>query len=52
MAEASIAQLVTSGQATALPPIWLVRAGDDLNVPAELLPTLLDTYLAAGGTQR
>lgn len=50
MATASITHLVTAGHATAFPPVWLVRAGDDLNVPAELLPTLRDAYVAAGGT--
>ncbi len=49
MAEASIAAIVRSGRATQLPSIWVVQAGEDLNVPAELLDELEAAYLAAGG---
>ncbi len=50
MAAASIAEIVASERARRLPPVWVVQAGDDLNVPAEQLETLEDTYRAAGGT--
>jgi len=49
MAEASIAAIVRSGRAVQLPPVWVVEAGEDLNVPAELLDELEAAYLAAGG---
>jgi acetyl esterase/lipase len=49
MAEASIAAVVRSGRAAQLPPVWLVRAGADLNVPASLLDELVVTYRDAGG---
>jgi acetyl esterase/lipase len=50
MAEASIARRVRDGETAALPPVWLVRAGADLNVPPELLVELADAYAAAGGS--
>lgn len=49
MAEASIAELVRRGRARSLPPLWLARAGADLNVPAELVDDLAAAYAAAGG---
>jgi acetyl esterase len=50
MAEASVAEVVRSGRARHLPPVWLVEAGADLNVPAELLDDLVETWRGAGGT--
>ncbi len=50
MAEASIAEVVRNGRARHLPFLWLVRAGDDLNVPSALLDELAATYRAVGGT--
>ncbi len=49
MAEASIAAIVRSGRASQLPPVWVAQAGEDLNVPAELLEDLEAAYGAAGG---
>jgi acetyl esterase len=49
MGAASIAEVVRSGRARHLPPVWLVRAGDDLNVPASLLDELVAAYETAGG---
>ncbi len=49
MAEASIATIVRSGRADRLPPVWVAQAGEDLNVPAELLDELEAVYGAAGG---
>lgn len=49
MGRASIAEVVRSDPSVDLPPVWLVEAGDDLNVPAELLDELVATYRAAGG---
>jgi len=50
MAEASIAAVVRSGRARHLPAVWLVRAGDDLNVPSGLLDELVVAYRDAGGS--
>ena len=50
MGRASIAEIVRAGRARRRPPVWLVEAGEDLNVPASLLDELVDAYRAAGGT--
>ncbi|MFN0089927.1 MAG: alpha/beta hydrolase [Acidimicrobiales bacterium] len=49
MGEASIARIVAAGEAEALPAVWLVQAGADLNVPASILDELEAAYRAAGG---
>jgi acetyl esterase/lipase len=50
MEASSISTLLRTGRARWLPPVWLVRAGADLNVPAAILDTLAGDYAAAGGT--
>lgn len=49
MAEASIAAVLREGRARHLPPVWVVRAGADLNVPSGMLDDLVDAYRTAGG---
>jgi acetyl esterase/lipase len=49
MAEASIAAIVRDGRAQHLPPVWLVQAGEDLNVPAAMIDELVEAYRSAGG---
>lgn len=49
MVEASIAAIVGSSRAGPLPPVWLVEAGEDLNVPAAMLDELVECYRRAGG---
>jgi acetyl esterase/lipase len=49
MAGASISQLVSAGRARHLPPVWLVHASEDLNVPRPMIDELVDTYHRAGG---
>lgn len=49
MDEASISTLLRSGRARFLPPVWLVRAGEDLNVPPALIDELVAEYARAGG---
>jgi acetyl esterase len=47
--DASIPRIVTAGEADALPPILLVQAGADGNVPAELTLDLVRAYEARDG---
>ncbi|MEZ5232724.1 MAG: hypothetical protein R2755_19635 [Acidimicrobiales bacterium] len=49
MGEASIAAVLREGRARHLPPVWVARAGDDLNVPSSMLDDLADAYRTAGG---
>lgn len=49
MGRASIAEIVRSGRATQFPPVLLVEAGEDLNVPVSMLDELEQAYTAAGG---
>ncbi len=49
MAEASIAAVLREGRARHLPPVWVVRAGADLNVPSGMLDDLVDAYRTVGG---
>ncbi|MGD9754843.1 MAG: alpha/beta hydrolase [Acidimicrobiia bacterium] len=49
MGEASIAAVLREGRAHHLPPVWVARAGDDLNVPSSMLDDLADAYRSAGG---
>ncbi len=50
MAEASITAVLRRERTAALPAVWLVRAGEDLNVPAVLLDELTNAYRDAGGS--
>ncbi len=50
MGGASVAAIVRAGQARYRPPVWLVRAGEDLNVPASMIDDLVAAYTDAGGT--
>lgn len=50
MGEASIVEVLRSGRARHRPPVWLVRAGDDLNVPPTMLDALCAAYRTTGGT--
>jgi acetyl esterase len=49
MAEASIADMVRDGHVTRIPPVLLVVAEDDLNVPVAITDTAESAYRAAGG---
>ncbi len=50
MQAASVAAVLADGEARFLPPLWVVRAGEDLNVPSGMLDDLVAAYRAAGGT--
>jgi acetyl esterase len=50
MAEASITRIVASGEARALPPVWLAQPELDDNVPAEITETFVRAYSRAGGS--
>jgi acetyl esterase len=52
MASGSVADVVGSGAATSLPPMWLVEAENDLNVPTPILDAVEGAYLQAGGEFR
>jgi acetyl esterase/lipase len=49
MAAASVADMVEAGSFGRLPPLWVVCAGEDLNVPRSMLDRLVRIYRAAGG---
>jgi acetyl esterase/lipase len=49
MAEAAIARVVADGEATNLPPVWLVHPTEDANVPRHISEDLVAAYRAAGG---
>lgn len=49
MASASIADVIEGGRFTRLPRLWVVCAGEDLNVPRSMLDRLVGVYQAAGG---
>ena len=49
MAAASIPRLVSAGEALWLPPVWLVHAEHDLNVPLAISGSLVDAYQSTGG---
>jgi acetyl esterase/lipase len=49
MAEASVTRIVSSGEARALPPVWLAHAELDDNVPAEVTEAFVGAYGKAGG---
>ena len=41
--------MLGEGRAVHLPPVWLVHAGDDLNVPRPMIDELVESYRVAGG---
>lgn len=49
MADASVTRIVSSGEARALPPVWLAHAELDDNVPAEITEAFVAAYARAGG---
>jgi len=50
MAEASITRILASGEARALPPVWLAQPELDDNVPAEITEAFVGAYSRAGGS--
>ena len=50
MADASVTRIVSSGEARALPPVWLAHAELDDNVPAEITEAFVAAYGKAGGS--
>ena len=49
MEAASVTRIVNSGEAKALPPVWLAHPGNDDNVPAEITDAFVNAYEKAGG---
>src|SRR5262245_5458689 len=49
MAAASVTRVVGTGEARALPPVWVAQPGLDDNVPAEITEALVSAYTRAGG---
>ena len=49
MAEASVTRIVTSGEAGALPPMWVGQPEMDDNVPAAITDAFVQAYQRAGG---
>ncbi len=49
MGEASISNVLRAGRARHLPSVWLVHAGEDLNVPRPMIDELVAEYARAGG---
>ena len=49
MADASISRILTKEHSTQLPTVWFARAGNDENVPPEMVDELARTYRQAGG---
>ena len=49
MREASISRVVSEEPITRPPRIWFAQAGEDENVPAEIVETLGQAYRRAGG---
>ncbi len=49
MADASVTRIVSSGEARALPPVWLAHAELDDNVPTEITEAFVSAYGKAGG---
>ena len=50
MAEMSVTRIVASGEAGALPPMWLGQPELDDNVPAPITDAFVQAYQRAGGT--
>lgn len=49
MAAGSISNVLRSGGHRHLPAVWLVHAGEDLNVPRVMIDELVEEYARAGG---
>ena len=49
MGEASIVAVLAEGRPRSLPPVWLVQAGADLNVPPSMIEELVTSYRQRGG---
>jgi acetyl esterase/lipase len=49
MAAASISDMIEAGTFGRLPRLWVVCAGEDLNVPRNMLERLIGSYQTAGG---
>jgi acetyl esterase/lipase len=49
MAAASVTRIVSAGQATALPPVWVAQPDQDDNVPAAITEAFVKAYQGAGG---
>ena len=49
MAEASVTRIVASGEARALPPMWVGQPETDDNVPAAITDAFVAAYQRAGG---
>lgn len=49
MAAASVTRVVSSGEARALPPVWVAQPGLDDNVPAAITEAFVAAYQTAGG---
>ena len=49
MAAASVTRVVSSGEAGALPPVWLAQPELDDNVPAAITDAFVAAYQQAGG---
>jgi dipeptidyl aminopeptidase/acylaminoacyl peptidase len=49
MAEASVTRIVSTGEARALPPVWLAQPELDDNVPAAITEAFVRAYQKAGG---
>ncbi len=49
MAAASVTRIVSTGEATALPPTWVAQPGQDDNVPAAITEAFVAAYQRAGG---
>jgi len=49
MAQASVTRIVSSGEARALPPVWVAQPELDDNVPAAITEAFVRAYQGAGG---
>ena len=49
MAAASVTRVVSTGEATALPPVWVAQPDLDDNVPAAITEAFVTAYRGAGG---
>ncbi len=49
MRAASVPRIVVAGEAAALPPLLVVQAGDDANVPLEMTMDLLRAWQSRDG---
>lgn len=49
MLDGAVSRVVSDGEASNLPPIWLVHPTEDQNVPRAITDDLVEAYRAAGG---